>query len=290
MQVASVNAMTDKLERLLAVLPTAGSPLPNERTVDLPRHRVDSRARSARAWLSTRHSLRIEAIVVLAFYAVYEASRALVAGEEQIAIRHAHSVVALERSLHVFVEHDIQRAAHAVPGLVDASGVVYLTLHLAVTGGYLLWLHQRRPYAFAIVRSTLLIASGLALVGYVLLPTAPPRLAGIGIADTVSNTHIDLNEGLISSLYNPVAAIPSMHFGYALVVGVSLLHCGERAWLRVVGALYPPVVVLVIVATGNHFLLDAAAGALTVGVAYGVAVGLRRTSSGSMRMRRRFAA
>jgi PAP2 superfamily len=239
---------------------------------------VDSRARHARAWLSTRHSLRIEAIVVLAFYALYEASRALVAGEEQIAIRHAHSVVALEQSLHVFVEHDIQRAAHAIPGLLGAFGVAYLTLHLAVTGGYLLWLHQRRPSQFAVVRSTLLIASGFALVGYLLFPTAPPRLAGIGIADTVSNRHIDLSDGLISSLYNPVAAIPSMHFGYALVVGVSLLHCGEHAVLRVAGALYPLVVILVIVATGNHFLLDAAAGALTVGLAYGLAAVVRRPS------------
>ena len=72
-----------------------------------------------------------------------------------------------------------------------------------------LWLHQRRAAAFAFVRTTLLLASALALVGFLAYPTAPPRLAGIGIADTVSNSHVDLDKGLVSSLYNPYAAVPA---------------------------------------------------------------------------------
>jgi PAP2 superfamily len=206
--------------------------------------------------------------VVLLSYALYEATRGLVAGDEQTATRHAHDVVGLERSIHLAIEQDIQRAAYTVPGLIGLFGAVYLTFHLAVTGGYLLWLHRRRQSEFSLVRTTLLLASALALFGYLLYPTAPPRLAGIGIADTVSNDHIDLNRGLLSSLYNPLAAVPSMHFGYALVVGASLLHCGRRVALRIGGAVYPALVLLVIVATGNHFLFDAAAGALVVAVAY----------------------
>jgi PAP2 superfamily len=122
----------------------------------------------------------------------------------------------------------------------------------------LLWLHQRRPAAFPFVRTTPLLASGLALVGYLAYPTAPPRLAGLGIADTVSNGHVDLNHGLVSSLYNPYAAIPSMHIGYAVIVATSLLRHGRHLLVRALGALYPPFVLLVIVATGNHFFLDAA--------------------------------
>ena len=180
-----------------------------------------------RRWLSVRHRLRSEAAVVLGLYGFYELARGVVVGDTGDAVQHAHRVVALERWLHLLLEADVQHAARALPGLTRVLGAAYLTLHLAVTAGVLLWLHQRRPAAFAFVRTTLLFASAFALVGFLAYPTAPPRLAGIGIADTVSNGHIDLNKGLVSSLYNPYAAVPSMHVGYALIVGASLLLYGR---------------------------------------------------------------
>lgn len=237
-------------------------------------------ARRLRSWLSVRHSLRVEAVVVLALYGVYEVARRVVAGDAREAVRHARELVALERSLHVFVEGRVQQAAHTLPGLIDLLGISYLTLHLAVTVGVLLWLHQRRPAAFPLVRTSLLLASGLALVGYLVFPTAPPRLSGIGIVDTVSGDHIDLNKGLVSSLYNPYAAVPSMHVGYALVVGASLLRYGRRRVPRfIIGAPYPLFVLLVVVATGNHFLFDALAGAAVAGLAAGAALLLARPTA-----------
>jgi len=122
------------------------------------------------------------------------------------------------------------------------------------------------------VRTTLLVASGLALVGYLAYPTAPPRSAGIGIADTIYGGHVDLDTGLVSSLYNPYAAVPSMHIGYALVVGASLVRYGRRPAVRLLGVPYPLFVLLIVVATGNHFLVDALAGAAVVGLAAGVAL------------------
>jgi len=220
-----------------------------------------------RSWLSVRHSHRSEVAAVLVVYSLYELARGLVVGEVAGADRHARQIVALERSPHLFVEANVQHAARALPGLTSLLGLAYLTLHLAVTAGVLLWLHRHRPAAFPFVRTTLLLASGFSLVGFLSYPTAPPRLAGIGIADTISNNHVDLNHGLVSSLYNPYAAVPSMHVGYALIVAASLLHQGQRLLVRSLGALYPPLVLLVIVATGNHFFLDAAAGAITAAVA-----------------------
>jgi hypothetical protein len=224
-------------------------------------------ARQLRSWLSLRHSLGVEALMVLGLYGFYELARGLVVGNPGEAEQHAHRLVALERSLHVFHEENVQRFAHALPGLTGLLGTAYLTLHLAVTVAVLLWLHQHRPDAFAFVRTTLLLASGLALIGFLMFPTAPPRLAGIGIADTVSNGHISLNHGLVSTLYNPYAAVPSMHIGYALVVGASLLVYGRQPLVRALGVLYAPAVLLVVVATGNHFFVDAAAGALVAGLA-----------------------
>jgi hypothetical protein len=220
-----------------------------------------------RGWLSTRHSLPVEIAMVLGVYAAYEATRGLVAGDAHVALRHAQDVVSLERSLHVFVEGHVQRAAQAVPGLIGTLGFAYLTLHLTVTGALLLWLHRRRPAAYPLVRTTLLLASALAVAGYLVFPTAPPRLSGVGIADTVSRGAVDLNAGLVSSFYNPFAAVPSMHVGYALIVSASLARYARHMIARLAAIAYPPFVLFVIVATGNHVLADAAAGAAVAAVA-----------------------
>jgi hypothetical protein len=249
------------------------------KTLAEPARRTPTNGRGLVGWLALRHSLRVEAAVVLVLYGLYETSRGLVAGDPAPAVRHARTIASLERSLHVFVEADVQHAARSLPGLIGALGILYLTLHLAVTGSYLLWLHRRRPTAFPLVRTTLLIASALALIGYVAFPTAPPRIAALGIADTISAGHVDLNHGLVSSVYNPFAAVPSMHVGYAVIVAASLLRHGGRPALRVIGGLYPLLVLLVIVATGNHFLIDALAGAAVAavaGAAAAVAVTFRR--------------
>jgi hypothetical protein len=240
------------------------------RNVPSHRHDVDHGAWTAarlRDWLSTRHSLPIELALILGLYAVYEGTRGLVAGDQRVALRHAQDVISLERSLHIFVEGPVQHAAVAVPGLIGTLGFAYLTLHLSVTGGLLLWLHRRRPTAYPLVRTTLLLASALAVVGYVVFPTAPPRLSDIGILDAVSSKHVDLNTGIVSSLYNPYAAVPSMHVGYALIVGASIARHAPHLITRLAGLAYPPLVLLVIVATGNHFFVDAAAGAAVAVVA-----------------------
>jgi PAP2 superfamily len=228
-------------------------------------------------WLSVRHTPRVELVLVLGLYGLYEATRGLVAGGRGVAVRHARDVVSLERTLHWFVEGNVQHAAEHVPGLVGTLCAAYLTFHLALTGAVLLWLHWRCPAAYPFVRTTLLLASAIAAVGYIVFPTAPPRLAGLGILDTVTgHAHVNLNKGLVSPLYNPNAAMPSMHAGYALVVGATLLRHGRHLLTRLVGLAYPGFIVFVIVATGNHFLLDAAAGALVVVVAAGMTALLLR--------------
>jgi len=144
-------------------------------------------------------------------------------------------------------------------------GLAYLSLHFVGTAAALVWLHRRHPEHFPIVRTTLVTATALALVGYVLYPAAPPRLAGLGFSDTVT-THagINLSSDLLGTLYNPFAAVPSLHFGYALIVGVALATLASHRIVRVAGALYPLAMLLVIVGTGNHFVFDAALGAVVV--------------------------
>jgi hypothetical protein len=229
--------------------------------------------------LCARDRLPIEASLLLMLYGLYELARGLVVSDVERADDHARDIVAIERWLHLFAEADVQHAANAVPGLTSALGTAYLTLHLSVTVAVLLWFHRRCPASFAFVCTTLLIASALSLVGFLVCPTAPPRLAAIGLSDTVSNGHIDLNRGLVRSLYNPYAAVPSMHIGYALIVAGSMICHARLLLVRMLAALYPLFVLLVVVATGNHFFLDAAAGAFVAAIAAVAAAPLTRPSA-----------
>jgi hypothetical protein len=122
------------------------------------------------AWLSVRHSLRMEAAAALTLYGLYELTRDLVVSDRAQADAHAHRLVRVERSLHLFVESNVQRAVQTLPGLTSLLGVAYLTL--AVTAGVLLWLHRRRPDGFPFVRTALLVASALSLIGFLVSVSA----------------------------------------------------------------------------------------------------------------------
>ena len=215
---------------------------------------------------------RIEAATAVALYGVYELVRGF-GGEDWTAARlHTADIVGVERSLGIFWERGIQAASSSVPGLAIVLGVLYISLHFVVTIAFLVWVHRRRPDAFATVRTTLVVATGLALAGYLTFPAAPPRLAGLGFTDTVTKSaKVNLSSDLLGALYNPIAAVPSLHFGYALLVGAGLAMLAKRRWVRIAGAVYPFAMLYIIVATGNHFFVDAALGGAVVVAAWFVA-------------------
>ena len=215
---------------------------------------------------------RIEAAAAVALYGVYELVRGF-GGEDWTAARlHTADIVGVERSLGIFWERGIQAASSSVPGLAIVLGVLYISLHFVVTTAFLVWVHRRRPDAFATVRTTLVVATGLALAGYLTFPAAPPRLADLGFTDTVTKSaKVNLSSDLLGALYNPIAAVPSLHFGYALLVGAGLALLAKRRWVRMTGALYPLAMLYIIVATGNHFFVDAALGGAVVVAAWFVA-------------------
>jgi hypothetical protein len=212
--------------------------------------------------LNRRRGL-LEAGLIVALYLVSELSRGIAAGGAEAAQRHAARIVDLERGLHVFGEGAAQRAVHHVAGLPALLGYAYVSLHMIVTAGALVWVYRRHRPDFAAFRNTLFVANAIAVLVYWLFPTAPPRLAGVGISDTVSSaTSVDLGGGTVSALYNPYAAVPSMHIGFSLIVALTVFRLAGNRAVRIAALAYPAFVLLVIVATGNHFFLDAAAGAL----------------------------
>jgi hypothetical protein len=225
-----------------------------------------------RSWLSRSHSGLAEVAGLAVLYGIYEVVRG--AGGERFAeaLDHTASIVALEQPLHLCWEHTIQNAAESVALLPALLGFAYMALHVLGTAGFLVWLYRSRRDSFPVVRTTLIVSTALALVGYRLYPAAPPRLADLGFTDTVSSsTGLDLSSDALGALYNPIAAVPSLHFGYALIVGVAVAALARRRWIRIAGAIYPLVMLAVIVATGNHVFFDAALGALVALVAWLVA-------------------
>jgi hypothetical protein len=218
--------------------------------------------------------------IVLVLYAAYELLRGLGDSSVHVARDHASDIVALERAFNVFFEQAVQDWAASIPTLPGLLGAAYVTSHLGATAAALVWLYRSHPDRFPLVRNTLVVATAISLVGYVVYPAAPPRLSGHGFVDTVSShTHVNLSSDLLGSLYNPFAAVPSMHFGYSLIVGAALFAYARRPAVRIVGVLYPPFMLFDIVATGNHFLFDAAMGGLVVLAAWVVARALVPSTS-----------
>jgi hypothetical protein len=242
---------------------------------------IPGRAQAARRWLGRAHSPKVEIAGAVGLYLLYELGRGLVADRFELARRHAEDVIQLESRVHLLWEQDIQDAVLRFPGVIDLLGAAYLSLHLGVTLLLFVWLYRKHRAIFPVARTALIVATALALVVHVTFPTAPPRLVGFTIDTVVDRTRINLNSELLGVLYNPIAAMPSMHFGYALLVGFMLAKLSESRLMRILGLLYVPLVLFVIVSTGNHFILDAAAGAAVMGAGWLVATTMTRGPRGS---------
>jgi hypothetical protein len=223
------------------------------------------------------HRAAVEIAILASLYGVYEAVRGAGHASLSVARDHTSDIVALERALHVFNERAVQEWSRGVPYLPALLGLAYMSLHFGATTVAVRWVYRERREAFPLVRMTLIISTAIALAGYVLYPAAPPRLAGVGISDTVSkHTGLNLSSDLLGSFYNPFAAVPSLHFGYALIVGVAVAWLARRRWVRVLGAVYPAFMLFDIVATGNHFWFDATAGGAVVVAGWWIAYTLLR--------------
>jgi hypothetical protein len=232
------------------------------------------RMQTLRYWLGRAHSPKVEIAGALGLYALYELGRGLVSDRFELARRHAEDVIGLERSVHLLWEQEIQDAVLRLPGLVDLLGAAYLSLHLGATALLFVWLYRKHRNVFPVARTALIVATALALVVHVIFPTAPPRLVGFTLDTVVDRTRININSELLGVVYNPIAAMPSMHFGYALLVGFMLTKLSRSRVMRIVGLLYVPLVLFVIVSTGNHFILDAAAGAAVMAAGWLVATAM----------------
>ena len=197
------------------------------------------------------------------FYVAYEGSRTLAQSDRYLAIRNALDVVRAQQVLGIDWERGVQVWAINAPSLVmTIANWTYFNCQFTITYALLLFIYFRRNHAFYFIRNALLGTSFAALLGYVLLPTAPPRmLAGLGFIDTLQQTSINHSSGIVQWFANPYAAMPSLHTAYAVIIGCAGVLVFSHPLLRAIWALYPLLVLFSIIATANHWFLDAAVGA-----------------------------
>jgi len=201
-------------------------------------------------------------------YWLYRLVRGQVDGRVTTAFDNAREVISIERSLHLFVEPSVQAWAAGRTWLIELASWMYLNSHFTVTVTALAWIYLRRNASFYFVRNMFCVAMGIALVGYLAFPTAPPRLMPEwGFTDSVADlTGVTSSGGATDVLYNPFAAVPSMHVAFSLMLGCSMIGMTRRRWARVLWGCYPLLVTFVVVATANHWWFDAFLGALTAAV------------------------
>jgi len=208
-------------------------------------------------------------------YWLYRLVRGLVDGRLNDAYANAHHIVAFEQNLHAFFEPHVQAFAEAHHVLVDFASWAYVNSHFVITTLTLAWIYLRRNERFYFVRNMFMVSMGIALVLYFLFPTAPPRfLPDLGFRDSVADfTGVKPESGAENLLFNPYAAVPSMHVCFALMLAFPMARMVRRRWAAVLWRLYPLVITWVVLATANHWWTDAALGALTAAVSAGFAAG-----------------
>ena len=221
---------------------------------------------------------------------LYFLIRGAVVDRVEEAFARAEDVIALERSLGIFWERTMQEWILSSPPLIDLMNLVYFWLHMPLIIVVALWLFWRHRELYRLTRNAFLGAALIALVMYATLPLAPPRFfPERGFIDTMaiySETSYQAQEA--GPFVNPYAALPSLHFGWALLLGVALWRAcsGWRLTaipLRTLAILTPAAQFFAIVLTGNHFLIDAVAGMAVAAVGLAAALLWQRWSQDRQR-------
>ena len=215
-------------------------------------------------WLDAFRQLGLFA----AAYYLYRIVRGLVDGQADLAFENARALVDIERALGLFFEPGLQAWTASQGWLLTGANWMYVNSHFVITTTFLVWLYIARNHAFYYVRNMFMVAMGFALVLYVAFPTAPPRfMPEWGFTDSVANFVGEGAESNATVLYNPYAAVPSMHVAFALMIAIPAFFLVRNRVLKALWAVYPAVVTFVVMATANHFWLDVAFGALVAAAA-----------------------
>lgn len=195
------------------------------------------------------------------------------------AFQNARDLISVEQTFGFFSERNIQRWTGGWDLTTDIASVIYINAQTTVVLGAVFYLYLFHNQRYYFVRNMMMVAMGIALIGYIVYPTAPPRFffPEYGFRDTVSEfTGVSHANVKITTLFNPYAAVPSMHCCFAIIIGGSLASLAKHRVTRVLWLGYPLLLTWVVVVTGNHWILDAILGGATAGISFVAARWLAR--------------
>ncbi|WNF26702.1 phosphatase PAP2 family protein [Streptomyces sp. C11-1] len=249
---------------------TSPSPIVDEAAPEARRrNRALTRLRSLRS--PRRPRLWFEILLIAVSYWLYSLVRNAVPEQKAAALANADWIWSAEQSIGLAFEETVNHAVNSVTWLIVSMNYYYATLHFIVTIGVLVWLYRSHPGRYAATRLVLFSTTAVALLGYYLYPLAPPRLMnGANFIDTVlvHETWGSMASGDFKNMSNQYAAMPSMHIGWSLWCGLTIFALAKAPWARILGLLYPMATLVVIVATANHFWLDAVGGMACLAFGY----------------------
>jgi membrane-associated phospholipid phosphatase len=221
-----------------------------------------------------RNGLR-EMANVLAITFAYFITRGIIRGREGDAFANAYTLIKMERALGIYHEFALQQFALGHQWLIDFVNNYYLYGHLPVLIGVTVWLFWWRPTVYPWIRNAFIISAAIGLTIYVTVPVAPPRCLP-GFVDTMRISGFDVDGSAAGPLYNPYAAMPSLHTGWSVLSGFAIFIASRRWWLKAIGIALPALMVVSVVLTGNHYFLDAVVGSAVVALALALAWAVER--------------
>jgi membrane-associated phospholipid phosphatase len=207
---------------------------------------------------------------------VYFRVRGLTEGSVDLANEHARDIVRFERSLGINVEAGLQDLVAPSESLQTFANWIYVWGHWPVIIATMLWLSWRHRVEFLRLRDAMMVSGALGLVVFMSYPVTPPRLAGLGLADTVTEQSEAYRVLQPPAFVNQYAAMPSLHSGWDLLVGMAIISAASTLALKVVGFAMPVLMAFAVVATANHSIVDVVAGVALALVGHAVALWLER--------------
>ncbi|GAB3263397.1 phosphatase PAP2 family protein [Nocardioides dilutus] len=217
-----------------------------------------------------------QALIVASGVFFYFQVRGLTAADPDTAVDHAHDLIRFEHALGIDVEAAVQDAVAPSEAFVTFANWIYIWGHWPVIIATMLWLAWRHREVFLRLRDAMLVSGGLGLVVFVTYPVAPPRLVDQDLVDTVTERSSAYRYLQPPNFVNQYAAMPSLHAGWDLLVGISIAGAGTVLAVRLIGWILPLLMAFAVVATANHYLVDVVAGVALALFGLAVAIALER--------------
>jgi hypothetical protein len=224
------------------------------------------------SWWRSRYGLRLllEAGLVVGLLLTYMRVRQFTRGDLRAAFKNTREVMQFERWIGLPFEDNLQRALLNHPDLVRFLNHYYLWFHFPVAIGLLIWLYWRHNDHYFYIRRLTAVVTFVALVIHVAFPLAPPRMMP-GFVDTMFRYGPSIyTRNTLEGAANQIAAMPSLHFGWAVIAAMAVVHVNRSRW-RYVAVLHPILMATAIMATANHWWVDAAAAGVIIFCCWGVA-------------------